>query len=55
MNSLAAITENYSKLSKNEKKVADFLLTGDNNLYSYTVQKLAENTVGSFFYISVQV
>ena len=42
MNSLAAITENYSKLSKNEKKVADFLLTGDNNLYSYTVQKLAE-------------
>lgn len=42
MNCLMTIMENYAKLSKNEKKIADYLLSTDQQAYNYTVQKLAE-------------
>lgn len=42
MNCLTAIMENYANLSKNEKKIADYLLASDEEIYKHTVQKLAD-------------
>ena len=44
MNSLTSIMESYTSLSKNEKKIADYLLGSKDQSYNYTVQQLAEKT-----------
>ncbi len=39
---LVSINANYDKLSKNEKRIADFLLTEDRSLNSMTITELSE-------------
>jgi DNA-binding MurR/RpiR family transcriptional regulator len=41
---LIQIKEGYSLLSKNEKKVADYILSHPLEVYDYSVQQLAESS-----------